>query len=83
MTLDKSKDQKGIKEFNQYLLLQLQGLIPINIPLEIYHVASSESRGIQAVDLFSWGIFRKYERNDMAWYEMFGKNIKFEDVYLR
>lgn len=82
LTLDKSKDQKGIREFNQYLLLQLQGLIPVNIPVEIYHATSQENRGIQAADIFSWGIFRKYERKDSAWYELFQGKIRFEDVYL-
>lgn len=82
LTLDKSKDQKGIREFNQYLLLQLQGLIPIKIPIEIYHAVSHENKGIQAADLFSWGIFRKYERNDVLWYNVFRERIKFEDVYL-
>lgn len=82
LTFDKSKDQKEIREFNRYLLLQLQGILPINTPIEIYHSASHESKGIQAVDSFSWGIFRKYERKDTVWYEMFRKRIAFETVYL-
>lgn len=83
LTLDKSKDQEGIKEFNRYLLLQLQSSIPVSKPIEIYHVASHENKGIQAADLFSWGIFRKHERKDTEWYNQFRGRIKFEDVYLK
>ena len=83
LTLDKSKDQEGIKDFNRYLLLQLQSLIPVDKPVEIFHVVSHENKGIQAADLFSWGIFRKHERKDMEWYDLFRGRIKYEDVYLK
>lgn len=83
LSLDKSKNRKGIREFNQYLLLQLQGLLPVDIPIEIDHVLSYESKGIQAVDSFSWGIFRKYERGDDRWYDLFKERIVFESLYLQ
>ncbi len=82
LILDKSKDQEGIKEFNRYLLLQLTGYIPTNIPVEIHHITSQENKGIQAADMFSWGIFRKYERRDTLWYNLFQDRIYLEDVYL-
>jgi len=82
LVLDRSKNQREIREFNQYLLVQIQKLVPEKIPVEIYHRLSHESKGIQAVDLFSWGIFRKYERNDLTWYERFKERIHFEKVYL-
>lgn len=39
-------------------------LLPLNTALNISHLTSEESAELQAVDLFSWGIFRKYENND-------------------
>lgn len=82
LVLDKSKNRKEIREFNRYLLLQLEGILPLNIPLEIYHLSSHENKGIQAADLFCWGIFRKFERKDMGWYQIFKKKIAFETIYL-
>lgn len=82
ITLDKRKDKGEVGEFNSYLFTQLQGLLPPRIPLEIYHRASFESKGIQATDMFSRGIFRKYQRKDQAWYTLFREKIQFETEYL-
>ena len=84
LTLDKRKSAKEIEHFNQYLLAQLQGSLPLQIPFEIYHHHSFENKGLQAVDLFSWGIFRKYERGDPSWYNIFKKDGKlaYESAYL-
>lgn len=82
LSLDKSKSRKEIKEFNRYLFNQLEGVLPLKIPLEIYHLASYESKGVQAADLFCWGVFRKYERGDTKWYKVFKEKIRFKGVYL-
>lgn len=82
LTLDRRKATEDIRAFNQYLLVQLQGSLPLKVPIEIYHKHSWERKGLQAVDLFSWGIFRKYERGETTWYEVFRERIVFEDVYL-
>jgi len=36
---------------------------------------------LQAVDFFAWGFFRKYEKGDARWYEVFREKIAFERVY--
>lgn len=82
IALDRRKSKGEIGEFNWYLFTQLKGLLPPKIPLEIFHHASFESKGIQAVDMFCWGIFRKYERRDPKWYKIFREKIKFETKYL-
>jgi hypothetical protein len=33
------------------------------------------------VDLFCWGIYRKYERKDEEWYAIFKHTIVFEEIY--
>jgi hypothetical protein len=39
----------------------LEALIPPQVLLTINHSFSHEDKLLQAIDLFAWGIFRKYE----------------------
>ena len=64
LILDKSKTQKQIWDFNQYIFRQLKGRLDPMVPLDIKHQDSRQYYGLQAVDLFSWGIFRKYEKKN-------------------
>jgi hypothetical protein len=36
---------------------------------------------LQAVDLFAWGLYRKYEVGDTEWYEVFKEKVAFERIY--
>jgi hypothetical protein len=83
LVVDRCKNKEEIRDFNQYLINQLEALLPLNTDLNISHLTSQESAGLQAVDLFSWGIFRKYEYNDAQWYPIYRHKIKFETEYLR
>jgi len=38
---------------------------------------------LQAVDLFCWGIFRKYEMGDSEWYDVYQDALVFETEYLK
>lgn len=82
LVIDRSKSKKEISEFNDYLIRQLSGKIEPRIPLDIDHHLSHEDLPLQAVDLFSWGIFRKYEKNDMEWFDVFKNKIRYDDLYL-
>lgn len=81
LVLDRSKSKPEILVFNQYLLNQLEARLPPQIPLDIFHDDSQTNKPIQAVDLFAWGIFRKYEGGDTQWYEVFRSKIAYEQVY--
>lgn len=83
LVIDRSKSKNEIKEFNDYLVQQLSGKIDPKVPLNINHHLSHEDHPLQAVDLFSWGIFRKHEKNDREWFNVFKDKIKYEDIYLR
>ena len=83
LIVDRSKNKAETKDFNQYLANQIEALLPLNTTFDISHLTSTESPELQAVDLFSWGIFRKYEHNDLEWYDMFKHKISFETEYLR
>lgn len=82
LVVDRCKNKEEIRDFNQYLINQLESLLPLNTDLNISHLTSQESAGLQAVDLFSWGIFRKYECNDTGWYAIYQHKIRFETEYL-
>ena len=82
LILDKSKSPKEVREFNEYVLGQLTGRLDPKVPLDIKHENSYHYNGLQAVDLFSWGIFRKYEKKDTEWLEIFQEKIAYEDQYL-
>lgn len=83
LIVDKCKNKDEIADFNQYIGNQLDALLPLDVPLNIYHKNSSANAGLQAVDLFCWGVFRKYERVDLEWYEVFRPHIAYETEYLR
>lgn len=76
------KNKEEIADFNSYLINQLESKLPLNIPLYINHEDSKASTGLQAVDAFCWGIYRKYEHNDTQWYDCYQDRISFETEYL-
>lgn len=82
LIVDKSKSQKQIKEFNQYIISQIKAKIDPSVPLNIRHENSKTQKGLQAADLFCWGIFRSYERKDNEWLEVFKNKVKYNDQYL-
>ena len=82
LIIDKSKSKPQVIEFNEYIYRQLMAKIDPIIPLEIKHKDSCSDYCLNAVDLFSWGIFRKHERKDWEWYNIFKEKIKFDNVYL-
>lgn len=82
LVTDLCKNREEIRDFNSYVANQLEALLPLNIPLNIYHERSHENAGLQAVDLFCWGIFKKCEMGDAEWYDIFREAIKFETEYL-
>ncbi|NIA06726.1 MAG: DUF3800 domain-containing protein [Actinobacteria bacterium] len=82
LVVDRSKNKEEIRDFNQYMANYIQGGLPLNTAFETIHLRSTESTGLQAVDLFCWGVFRKYESGDERWYKMYKHKIGFETEYL-
>lgn len=80
--IDRSKSKREIQDFDDYITRQLKGRIDPKVPLDIYHHRSDENVGLQAVDLFAWGIFRKHERGDRAWFEVFQEKVRYDGRYL-
>jgi len=82
LIVDRSKGKWEIKEFNCYIENQLKARLNPNVPLNIRHEKSTDYKGIQAADLFSWGIFRAFERKDFMWLNLFKKKVKYNEQYL-
>jgi len=82
MTVDKSKSRQRIIEFNTYIVSQIQALLDPLVPLDIFHMNSIESPSLQAVDMFAWGISRKYEKEDIEWFNVFKARVCADRVYL-
>lgn len=83
LILDKCKGKPEIEEFNKYIRNQLQARLNPSTPLDIYHRISHENFGLQACDLFCWGIFQKHERKNLEWHNVYAKNILLDEVYLK
>lgn len=82
LVVDKSKNRAEILDFNQYIMTYIEAALPLNTSFSVEHLGSHEDPGLQAVDLFCWGINRKYKDRDMQWYSIFEDKIKYENVYL-
>jgi len=80
--IDRSKDRDGVNEFDDMLRVTMDTILPLNVPFNISHIRSHESYGIQAVDLFCWGIYRKYVHQDEEWYKVFQGKIVYEQRFL-
>ena len=83
LIIDKRKGKKQIIDFNEYIKRNLEAKIHPNTPLYIYHRDSSQSQGLQACDVFCWGIHKEIEDRDSEWLSVFKKKVRFNDVYLK
>lgn len=75
LIIDKSKARPEIREFNNSVKKYLEGKIDPRVKLHINHVCSQNNCGLQAVDMFCYGIFLKYERNKDDWFEVFEDKV--------
>jgi len=82
LIIDRSMAKPEIEEFNSYIRRQLEGRLLQSTPLDIYHRLSHENCGLQAADLFCWGIFQKYERRNKDWINVFAKKVIFDEQFL-
>ncbi|MBU6338953.1 MAG: DUF3800 domain-containing protein [Rickettsiales bacterium] len=82
LIVDKSKGKPEIIEFNNYIKNQLEAKIKLNIPINIRHCRSHENHGLQACDLFCYGIFINYERKKCEWRDVFLDKILNDETYL-
>jgi hypothetical protein len=80
--IDKSKGKREITDFNNYIQTQLKAKIQPTVPLFIDHQNSCENYGLQAVDMFCYGIFQRDERRKREWYNIFKDKVAYCTIYL-
>jgi hypothetical protein len=78
LVIDRSKNIGGVQDFNTHVKNHLEAMLPLNTAFHIEHQRSEDFAGLQAVDLFCWGVFRKYELSDSQWYSRFADRITTE-----
>ena len=78
LVVDRSKNDLGIKEFNDHLYANLSLRLNLETKLYITHDGSEKHKCLQAVDMFCYGVARKYELGDHAWYDSFKDKIAIE-----
>lgn len=76
MIIDKSKARPEVRTFNGYIKQQVERKIDPLVRFHINHVDSQQNYGLQAVDMFSYGIFERFERERFDWYNVFEQKIK-------
>lgn len=52
------------------------GKDPINTKLFITHEHSQNSHGLQVVDMFCYGVMRKYALEDEGWFDVYKSKVK-------
>ena len=82
LIVDRCKNKEEIKDFNLYMANQLEAMLPLNAQLQIDHLSSEENAGLQAVDMFCWGIARKDDVNETECFNCFSDKVKFDTIYL-
>ncbi|OPY65607.1 MAG: hypothetical protein A4E57_03120 [Syntrophorhabdaceae bacterium PtaU1.Bin034] len=82
LIIDRSKGKPEILNFNKYIQSQLEARIQPTIPFDINHLDSCNNCGLQAVDMFSYGVFQGYERRKWEWFNIFKEKVAFYTVYL-
>lgn len=81
LIIDRSMSKPLIEAFDKKLIHTLTPLIPSHYNLIIKHRNSELEAGLQAIDLFSWGVARKHQAGDLDWYSCFVDRLAVEMKY--
>lgn len=82
LIVDRCKDGKDRKDFNAYIKANLETTFPIETSIYISHEASHNNPGLQAVDMFCYGIQQKENFGKGDWHNQFKTHIKRHIDYL-
>ena len=75
LVVDKSKNNAARKDFNAYIRTHIENTFSLDTQIYITHENSQNNLGLQAVDMFCWGIQRKENSGDDEWYRLFDSKI--------
>lgn len=77
---DRCKRGIEAKDFSFSLRSDIEKFLPWNSIVTMEQIPSTTDCGLQAVDLFSYGIFSKHEFDDLEWYTIFKEKIASETL---
>lgn len=81
LIVDKCKGRNERSIFDYFLKTNLESKLPLNVSINILHEHSHNNAGLQAADLFCYGIVRKHALNDINWYSEFADKIVEEIIW--
>ena len=73
--IDKSKGSTDRKEFNTYIKTYLEYVVNLDTHIYIKHEDSPSNAGIQAVDMFCWGIQQKESSGNDEWLRLYHSKV--------
>lgn len=79
--LDKSKNKEQIRDCNNYLIRNIEARIPLEVHIDIMHENSERVKQLQLADIFCYGFYTKYSKNDLEWLNIFKEKIKYDELY--
>lgn len=77
---DRCKSGIEAKDFSHSLRAELEKRMPFTSKIVIEQLSSKDDYGLQAVDLFSYGIFHKHEFGRKDWHEIYENKINSETL---
>lgn len=75
LTLDKSKNKLGIEMFDEFIISSFP-----QYSFNITHVRSQKEYALQVCDMFCGGVFRKYEKGEVEWFNYFAQDGIIYDI---
>lgn len=76
VVVDKSKGAADCRDFNIYIKTHLEITFGLETQIYITHENSQSNPGLQAIDLFCWGIQRKETISENQWFNCYESKIK-------
>ena len=73
--IDESKSKADRKDFNSYIKTHIENTFPLNTQTYITHENSQNNTCLQAIDLFSYGVWKKESVGDDEWFQLFEKKL--------
>jgi len=81
LIVDNRRGSVLAREFTGYILKKFKERDSLRDDFVVGHIDSKNDGGLQMVDFVSWAIFRKYEYNDLRFYDIVKSHIVHERSY--
>ncbi|MDD2907548.1 MAG: DUF3800 domain-containing protein [Candidatus Gracilibacteria bacterium] len=81
IVLDKSKNKEQIKDCNDYLIRNIEGILPLEVNIDIIHENSEVYKQLQIADVFCYGFYEKHNKNKTDWFDIFSEKVKYHDLW--